>query len=90
MRREWRAEPPADAVEHWIALIDGCPWDDEPTSGVRGADRFRWFIRARRDDEPEREAELGDTQISGPWRILVDEVRAIAPRPVKHVSRTAD
>lgn len=80
-RREWRVEPPADAIEHWIALIDGCPWDD-PTDAADGADRYRWVIRARRDDA-EREAELGEAQVTGPWRALIDEVRAIAPRPVR-------
>ncbi|MFG6445116.1 hypothetical protein ACFXQA_07545 [Microbacterium sp. P07] len=82
LRREWRAEPSPDAVAHWIALIDGCPWG-EPIGESPGADRYRWQIRARRDEEPERQAELDDGQVEGPWRTLVDEVRALSPRPAR-------
>jgi hypothetical protein len=82
LRREWRAEPAADDTAHWIELIDGCPWDDHPPS-TRGADRYVWSIRARYDERPERVVELGDAQVDGPWRTLVDEVRAVAPRPVR-------
>jgi hypothetical protein len=89
LRREWRAEPPADAIDHWIALIDGCPWDT-PADATRGADRYRWFIRAQRDGGADREAELGDTDVSGPWRALVDEVRALSPRPVRSAPRPSE
>jgi hypothetical protein len=86
LRREWRAEPPADALGRWITLVDGCPWDD-PTPPSRGADRYVWRIRARVDDQPEREAELGDGQVAGPWRTLVDEVRSVAPKPSRRGNR---
>ncbi|RKT36408.1 hypothetical protein DEU34_0921 [Microbacterium sp. AG1240] len=75
LRREWRAEPAPDAVARWTELIDGCPWDDPPAAEP-GADRYQWRIRARSDDAPPREVRLGDGGLAGPWRTLVDEVRA--------------
>ncbi|MCB8043840.1 hypothetical protein JM654_05100 [Microbacterium oxydans] len=74
IRRQWRVEAePDDAVE-WIGLIDRCPWDQEPDGSV-GADRFMWSIRARTPSE-RRERELPDSALDGPWRALVDAVRA--------------
>jgi len=80
MRRAWRAEPaPADAP-HWVALIDDCPWD-EPAPGPIGADQFTWRIVARCETREsavadERAASLPDHGLQGPWRALVEEVRA--------------
>lgn len=75
--RRWRVEiaasDSADA-ETWIALIDRCPWDADAESST-GADRFMWSIRARTPHE-RRERELPDAAVSGPWRELVDAVRA--------------
>ncbi|GAA1164917.1 hypothetical protein F6W69_18355 [Microbacterium oxydans] len=74
IRRQWRVEAePDDAVE-WIGLIDSCPWEQEPDGSV-GADRFMWSIRARTPSE-RRERELPDSALDGPWRALVDAVRA--------------
>lgn len=72
--RRWRVEVSSDDAAEWITRIDRCPWDaelDDPT----GADRFVWSIRARTPSE-RRERELADAQLSGPWRELVDAVRA--------------
>lgn len=73
--RRWRVEASStDDADQWIARIDRCPWDaelDDPT----GADRFVWSIRARTPSE-RRERELPDAAVSGPWRELVDAVRA--------------
>ncbi|WP_067196498.1 protealysin inhibitor emfourin [Microbacterium sp. XT11] len=74
LRRRWRVErDPADA-EDLIALIDSCPWDSEPAAAT-GADRFVWSIRAR-TPEHQHEQELPDAALDGPWRDLVDAVRA--------------
>jgi hypothetical protein len=74
IRRRWRvAAAPEDAGD-WIALIDRCPWD-APPSDTEGADRFVWSIRARTPSE-RREQELPDAALDGPWRALVDAVRA--------------
>lgn len=72
--RRWRVEVSSDDADEWITRIDRCPWDaelDDPT----GADRFVWSIRALTPSE-RRERELDDAQLSGPWRELVDAVRA--------------
>ncbi len=91
MRREWTAKPPPDEAPRWIDLIDGCPWSEanEPES-TRGADRFRWRIVARLADEPPRRAEMPDDRLQGPWRDLVDEVRAFHRPPQPSPSRPAE
>ncbi|MBO0980637.1 hypothetical protein IPV10_08715 [Microbacterium sp. SD291] len=73
IRRRWKVEPePAEAGD-WIALIERCPWDESPEGS--GADRFVWSIRVRTPSE-RREQELPDDALDGPWRELVDAVRA--------------
>jgi hypothetical protein len=74
IRRRWRVEAPSEEAGEWIALIDSCPWD-APAPDGRGADRFVWSIRARTPSE-RREQELPDGALDGPWRELVDAVRA--------------
>jgi hypothetical protein len=75
--REWTAEPRPPEDSRFKALIDECPWDQAAESSPpRGADRFIWLIQAMLADEPPLEAELPDTELQGPWRELVDEVRA--------------
>ncbi|WP_235556771.1 protealysin inhibitor emfourin [Microbacterium sp. GCS4] len=74
IRREWQVEPePAEAPE-WISMVDDCPWDADEDA-ERGADRFVWVIRVR-TPEQRRERELPDSALDGPWRALVDAVRA--------------
>lgn len=74
IRRQWQVEAESAQAPRWISMIDDCPWDDEADAG-RGADRFVWIIRARTPAE-ERERELPDSALDGPWRTLVDAVRA--------------
>lgn len=84
LRREWRAEPPASEAARWTTLIDDCPWDDVETGPPRGADLYVWRIRARSRTPHsilERDAELQDPQVQGPWQALIDEVRASASSP---------
>jgi hypothetical protein len=78
LRREWTAAPEPDEASAWIALIEDCPWDAATGSAPpTGADRFQWAINARCSDA-ERTARLGDTDVRGPWRALVDAVREFA------------
>lgn len=77
MTREWRAVPAGDDLPHWHELVDRCPWDAAPPPS-HGADRFQWRIEVRHGETAVREARLGDTQVEGPWRALVDEVRQAA------------
>jgi hypothetical protein len=80
MKREWSAEPQTADAPRWVALIEECPWDQAPDDGAppRGADLFVWRIRAQvlAPEEPvERDAELQDPDVTGPWQTLIDEVR---------------
>lgn len=77
IRRQWRVEPEPAETSEWIAMIDNCPWDADADADA-GADRFVWLIRARTPSE-RRERELPDSALDGPWRDLVDAVRAAAP-----------
>jgi hypothetical protein len=74
LRRRWRVERDPAEAEDLIALIDSCPWDSTPAEST-GADRFVWTIRARTPAE-QHEQELPDAALDGPWRDLVDAVRA--------------
>lgn len=72
--RRWLVEPdPAEAAE-WITMIEGCPWDAAAATAP-GADRFMWVIRVRTPSD-RLEQELPDSELDGPWRKLVDAVRA--------------
>ncbi|WP_314508239.1 protealysin inhibitor emfourin [uncultured Microbacterium sp.] len=78
MRRTWRVQPETAQVPRWIALIDGCPWDTaDPAHAIppSGADRFLWHVDAR-CGQTAREAALADPDVQGPWRDLIDAVRA--------------
>ncbi len=86
--REWTAEPPPDDVPKWRGLIHGCPWDAAASpSRSSGADRFDWRISAREADAPALRAELSDTELTGPWRDLVDEVRSFGDAPDRERTR---
>lgn len=74
IRRRWQVEPAHDEVSHWIELIDRCPWED-PNPEQSGADRYVWSIQAR-TPEARRERDLPESALDGPWRLLVDAVRA--------------
>jgi hypothetical protein len=54
----------------WVVLIDACPWDDEEDDEP-GPDRFVYLILANG-----RRATLPEQRVRGPWRELVDRVRA--------------
>ena len=73
-RRAWRAEPRAGEASTFVELIEQCPWDEPPAEDLVSADRFRWSITAQ-CGPAEREAELPDARLTGPWRDLVDAVR---------------
>ncbi|MFH8250834.1 protealysin inhibitor emfourin [Microbacterium sp. B2969] len=75
LTKRWRAEPRQEEASVWIALISRCPWDDPAQRDQRGADRFQWSIHARWGEDGDREADLADSAVTGPWRELVDAVR---------------
>ncbi|MCR2801641.1 hypothetical protein QNO21_03350 [Microbacterium sp. zg-Y818] len=74
LRRTWRAAPAGDDAERWLELIDRCPWNDG-SHDPSGADRFCWRVSAETGRE-HHEAELPDADVTGPWRTLIDAVRA--------------
>lgn len=73
--RIWRVRAPADAEPRWIALIDACDWDGGGDAPGRGADRYQWDIEASAPPARHR-AQVPDDALRGPWRELVDAVRA--------------
>jgi hypothetical protein len=76
IRREWRAQPPADEAPRWIALIRECPWDAEDAQCPPAQpDRFVWRIDARLGETAHR-TELPESHLHGPWRTLVAEVQS--------------
>lgn len=78
--RAWRVETSdADARAGWAGLVDACPWDGADPGRAPGADRFAWRIVVRAP-EPPREVRLPETAVRGPWRELVDRVRAEGAR----------
>ena len=86
LKREWTAVVGADEASVWIALLEDCPWDDASTGSSDGADRFVWLIDAR-FDSAERTARVGDGDLHGPWRTLVDAVReSAAPAEARRVA----
>lgn len=89
LRREWRAEPPADEADHWVGLIERCPWDAADAFDPTSADRFQWCIRAQTGVR-RHEAELADRAVTGPWRDLVDEVRRVSGGPTPSPSPGPD
>lgn len=80
LRRQWRAEPAEGDVPQWVELIRECPWDAAAApSPPRGADMFVWRILAHcavAGERIERDAQLQDPEVEGPWQRLIDAVRA--------------
>jgi hypothetical protein len=53
------------------------PGQTPPAQSQRGADRYVWSIQAR-TPAARRERDVADSALDGPWRELVDAVRASA------------
>jgi len=76
IRREWRVSS-ADAPEvDWRTLVDACPWSTVALPAP-ATDRFVWRIEAR-GGRRDRRATLGDENLVGAWRDLVDQVKSAA------------
>jgi len=85
LTRRWSVAAPPQEPAAWTALVESCPWDaaaaaDEVTPGSpRGADRFTdrftWTIEVDLAGRSHR-AVVPETQVQGPWRALIDAVRA--------------
>ena len=55
----------------WTKLVDALPWDEVTQSDPK-PDRYVYRIRCA-----PHEVVLGEPQVSGPWRELVDRVQAV-------------
>lgn len=75
LRREWHAEACGAEAKPWLALIEGCPWD-EPVPETPGADRFQWQVSAA-VGAARRDARMPDGAVTAPWRALIDAVRGV-------------
>ena len=81
MERVWSVQAVTpDDRNQWETLIEACPWDELSGGGASGGgtgnsqpDRFVYRIRAG-----ERRATLPERDLTGPWRTLVDTMRAAA------------
>lgn len=88
--RRWSVAPTADDAPRWRSLVEECPWESAADAAAgsaadagadaaasAGADRFCWSLTAA-DGDRERAAQLGEHDVDGPWRVLIDAVRAAA------------
>ncbi len=66
---EVRVDEQPDPAQ-WVQLVDSCPWND-PDKCSPGQDRYVYELKAG----PHRTM-LGEEYLQGPWRVLVDRVRA--------------
>ncbi|MGO4120382.1 protealysin inhibitor emfourin [Arthrobacter sp. YAF16] len=97
MERVWSVQAVTpDDRDQWQPLIEACPWDDLPgpaaaeSGGIPQPDRFVYRIRAG-----QRRATLPERDLVGPWRTLVDSMRAAAeslaqPEPASGGAETRD
>jgi hypothetical protein len=74
LRRAWRVEAAGSDADAWLPLIDACPWEEPPASAP-GADRYSWEVAAAHGPDDHRVV-LGESDAAGPWRELIDRVRA--------------
>ncbi|SMH47328.1 hypothetical protein SAMN06295885_2952 [Rathayibacter oskolensis] len=80
LRRVWRVDVAAQPDERsWLELLGSLPWDDgdsdEPRRASAGRpDRFVYEIRVQT-----HHVRLGETELDGPWRELVDRVKKAQP-----------
>jgi hypothetical protein len=71
LTREWSVEGDRD---EWMPLVDACPWRDVPRDPA-SRDRYVWRIEVEAPRK-RRRAEVPDAALTGPWRELVERVRA--------------
>lgn len=75
LRREWTIEVSVDhEAERWRPIVEACPWDDAPAGpATSAADGFVYALRVAG-----QEAVVAESDLDGPWRELVDQVRRSA------------
>jgi hypothetical protein len=88
---QWTVTASEEAdVDSWLSLVESCPWDapdpaDAPSASGTGTgtgpigggvDRFVYTIRVFLPTAEERDARVPEKRLDGPWRDLVDRVKA--------------
>jgi hypothetical protein len=73
LTERWTVEDP-DHVDDWIALLRACPWGAVGVDAT-SRDRFVWRIEAH-TARRRQVALVPDRDLTGPWRSLVERVRA--------------
>ncbi|WP_068276332.1 protealysin inhibitor emfourin [Aldersonia kunmingensis] len=59
-----------EVADEVCRLVDACPWAEASRAGLEaGADRFVYRV-----DAGELTATVGEPQVKGPWRSLIDRV----------------
>lgn len=85
LRREWTVETDTQPDPgHWAELVSRLPWSQanrtahQPASTEQSSppDQFQYRIRC-----DQREIRLAESQLTGLWRELVDQVIAARTRP---------
>jgi hypothetical protein len=81
LSREWRVRSSEHPGVDWVALVEACPWSAvaHPDRARPAPDQFVWRIEAKATAR-KRRATLPDSRVRGPWRQLVDEVKAATAR----------
>ncbi|QHC66270.1 hypothetical protein GSU68_06530 [Rathayibacter sp. VKM Ac-2759] len=79
LRRVWRVDVAEQPDERsWLELLGSLPWGDTASSrqGASGRpDRFVYEISVQT-----HHVRLGETELDGAWRELVDRVKKAQPR----------
>lgn len=76
LRRVWRVDVEQQPDERaWLDLLRSLPWDDSDADSPGRADRFVYEIRVQT-----HRVRLGETELDGTWRELVDRVKKAQPR----------
>ncbi|WBU38768.1 protealysin inhibitor emfourin [Homoserinibacter sp. YIM 151385] len=79
LTRRWAVDPEPAERSAWASLVEACPWDAAPAESSGAArvvvDRFVWAIVAR-TTTVEHRASVPEPELEGPWRELVERVRA--------------
>lgn len=76
LRRVWRVDVEQQPDERaWRDLLGSLPWDSADGESPGRADRFVYEIRVQT-----HRVRLGETELDGAWRELVDRVKKAQPR----------
>lgn len=82
IRREWALQvDDRDDRDEWLQLVAILPWDSRgrPVAAPIQPDRFSYRIRVSR-----RRITLPESELTGPWRQLVERVRIASEENRRH------